>query len=359
MPFNRIIRKEGLIQHADPLTNHIGSGIVQISQRGTEFFLDFVNVKIQNTGNHPLHVYLSQKKKRVKDIYLDPYKGLELTDKIAVFGGKGEYRLKIDVGENGAFMGGMVKGKSIVSQKIGENKKGVDDKDPLSWNSVYIAKPNREKPFTTEAVCFVYAILEKPPDLKQYDKAGERGKKKMEEQKQLHEDMAEDSNAKELSLRDVKRQCAAAYAKMGLKPSLDTLDLVKFREALKFLGCYLTDSRIIKLFRTADLDGGGDIDCGEFEVAYHVNSMLKTSYIIKPLDAFETFDKEHRGEIDEIEFCELMHALGVNRDSEELQKIFRAHDADQSGSLDFIEFKDLWLHECNFADELTKRGSSQ
>ena len=91
-------------------------------------------------------------------------------------------------------------------------------------------------------------------------------------------------------------------------------------EALKFLGCYLTDSRIIKLFRTADLDGGGDIDCGEFEVAYHVNSMLKTSYIIKPLDAFETFDKEHRGEIDEIEFCELMHALGVNEDSEELQK---------------------------------------
>ena len=63
MPFTRIIRKEGLIQHADPLTNHIGSGIVQISQRGTEFFLDFVNVKIQNSGNHPLHVYLSQKKK--------------------------------------------------------------------------------------------------------------------------------------------------------------------------------------------------------------------------------------------------------------------------------------------------------
>ena len=201
----------------------------------------------------------------------------------------------------------------------------------------------------------MYAVLEKPPDLEQYDKAGERGKKKMEEQKQLHEDMAKDSNVKELSLRDVKRQCAAAYAKMGLKTSLDTLDLAKFREALKFLGCYLTDSRIIKLFRTADLDGGGDIDCGEFEVAYHVNSMLKTSYIIKPLDAFETFDKEHRGEIDEIEFCELMHALGVNRDSEELQNIFRRHDADQSGSLDFIEFKDLWLHECNFADELTKR----
>ena len=104
------------------------------------------------------------------------------------------------------------------------------------------------------------------------------------------------------------------------------------------------------------MDGGGDIDCGEFEVAYHVNSMLKTSYIIKPLDAFETFDKEHRGEIDEIEFCELMHALGVNEDSEDLQKIFRAHDADQSGSLDFIEFKDLWLHECDFAEELKKRG---
>ena len=84
MPFNKVIRKYGLIKHADPETNHIGSGIIQISQQGTEFFLDFINVKIQNSSDHPLHVYLSQKKRRVKDIYLDPYKGIELTNKIAV-----------------------------------------------------------------------------------------------------------------------------------------------------------------------------------------------------------------------------------------------------------------------------------
>jgi Leucine-rich repeat (LRR) protein/Ca2+-binding EF-hand superfamily protein len=355
MAFNKIVRKEGLIQHADPLTNHVGSGIIQISQQGQDFFLDFVNVKIQNSSNHPLHVYLSRKKKRVKDIYLDPYKGIELTDKIAVFGGPGCYRLKIDAGEDGAFMGGMVKGKSIVSQKIGVNKTGVDGQDPLSWNSVYIAKPNREKPFTTDAVCFVYAILEKPQDLKEYTKAGKRGKKKMKEQLELQKAMVEKGTS-EISLRDVKRQCAAAYAKLGLKPSSETLNLELFRKGLKFLGCYLTDSRIIKLFRTADLDGGGEIDCGEFEVAYHINSMLETSHIIKPMDAFDTFDKEHRGEIDEIEFCELMHALEVDQENEELQAIFRKHDADQSGSLDFIEFKDLWLHECDQSMEIKRRG---
>ena len=43
MPFNKVIRKYGLIKHADPETNHIGSGIIQISQQGTEFFLDFIN----------------------------------------------------------------------------------------------------------------------------------------------------------------------------------------------------------------------------------------------------------------------------------------------------------------------------
>ena len=32
MPFNKVIRKYGLIQHADPETNHIGSGIIQISR---------------------------------------------------------------------------------------------------------------------------------------------------------------------------------------------------------------------------------------------------------------------------------------------------------------------------------------
>ena len=93
--------------------------------------------------------------------------------------------------------------------------KGVDDKDPLSWKSVYIAKPNRETIYHRSRMLRV-RNLEKLPDLEQYDKAGERGKKKMEEQKQLHEDMAKDSNVKELSLRDVKRQFIA-YAKMGLK----------------------------------------------------------------------------------------------------------------------------------------------
>ena len=369
MPFNKVIRKYGLIKHADPETNHIGSGIIQISQQGTEFFLDFINVKIQNSSDHPLHVYLSQKKRRVKDIYLDPYKGIELTNKIAVLGGKGCYRLKIDVGEEGAFMGGKVKGKAMVSQKLGENKDGVDGKDPLSWNSVYIAKPNREKPFTTDAVCFVYAVLGKPLEMKKYEEydtltktymkqykdAAKHGKKKMKEQRKIHKSMMEEEQ-KELSLRDVKRQCAAAYAKLGLKTSSDTLELPMFKKGLNFLGNYLTDSRMIKLFRTADLDGGGDIDCGEFEVAYHLNSMLKPSHIISPLDAFETFDKEHRGEIDEIEFCELMHALQVVKDTEKLQEIFTKHDADQSGSLDFIEFKDLWLHECDQAKEIKRRG---
>ena len=159
-------------------------------------------------------------------------------------------------------MGGMVKGRASYHKKLARIKRVLMIKI-LYHGRVSISLSLIEKnhlPLKPYASC---AYSRKASNLKQYDKAGERGKKKMEEQKKLHEDMAEDSNVKELSLRDVKRQCAAAYAKMGLKPSLDTLDLAKFREALKFLGCYLTDSRIIKLFRTADLDGGGDIDYPE------------------------------------------------------------------------------------------------
>ena len=103
-------------------------------------------------------------------------------------------------------MGGKVKGKAMVSQKLGENKDGVDGKDPLSWNSVYIAKPNREKPFTTDAVCFVYAVLGKPLEMKKYEEydtltktymkqykdAAKHGKKKMKEQRKIHKSMMEE-----------------------------------------------------------------------------------------------------------------------------------------------------------------------
>ena len=97
---------------------------------------------------------------------------------------------------------------------------------------MYIAKPNREKPFTTDAVCFVYAVLGKPLEMKKYEEydtltktymkqykdAAKHGKKKMKEQRKIHKSMMEEEQ-KELSLRDVKRQCAAAYAKLGLKTS--------------------------------------------------------------------------------------------------------------------------------------------
>jgi|EP00945_MAST-04E_sp_MAST-4E-sp1_P003629 Leucine-rich repeat (LRR) protein/Ca2+-binding EF-hand superfamily protein len=355
MPFARVIRREGLIQHADELTNKIGSGLVQIVQQGTEFYMDFINIKIQNSGKHNLHVYLGQKCKRVGEQYLDPYDGIEITKTFSVGGGKGYPRLKIDVGEpDGAFMGPKVTNRSHVTQKLGENKEGVHGKDPLSWKAVFFAKPCGEKPLTSEASMFCYALLKKPTNLEQYTEAGKRGKEKMAKEKKIRED-AISTEKNTLSLRDVKRQCAAAFNSLGFKPSTDEIDVFQFRQCLEFLGVFLTESRIIKLFRTADLDGGGSIDCAEFEVAYHINDMLTPSHIISPVDAFETFDKEHRGEIDEIEFVELMHALQVEKDEQSLQHIFRKHDLDQSGSLDFIEFRDLWLHVCDQQHEIEIR----
>eukprot|EP00505_MAST-04D_sp_SCG-Rhode-Island_P000305 Stramenopile-MAST_4_protein_305 len=355
MPYAKVVRYEGLIQHADPLTNHVGSGLVQIVQQGTEFFMEFINVKIQNSGKQNLHVYISTKSKRTKDEYLDPYEGIEITSKLSLLGGPGLPRLTIDAGENGAFMGAQVTNRSRVSQKLGENKVGVHNKDPLSWRTVHFAKPCKDKPLTSEATCFCYAILQKPMELKQHIEAKIFGAKKMDSETALHKLMiSTDRNT--LSLRDVKRQCAAAYNSLGLKPSVHELDLQTFQKALAFLGCFLTESRAIKLFRTADLDGGGSIDCSEFEVAYQMNDMLAVSHIIKPVDAFETFDKEHRGDIDEIEFVALMQALNVEMDEKSLSEIFHKHDADQSGSLDFIEFRDLWLHLCDQVREIEMRG---
>jgi Ca2+-binding EF-hand superfamily protein len=54
--------------------------------------------------------------------------------------------------------------------------------------------------------------------------------------------------------------------------------------------------------------------------------------------AFEIFDVDHSGAIDQEELTSLMHALGFNYSEEEMTKIFEEVDTDGSGVIEVNEF---------------------
>ena len=60
-----------------------------------------------------------------------------------------------------------------------------------------------------------------------------------------------------------------------------------------------------------------------------------------PQEAFNLFDTDHSGTIDERELKVAMRALGIGVSSEEVTAIMREYDRDKSGGIEFDEFRDI------------------
>ena len=159
-----------------------------------------------------------------------------------------------------------------------------------------------------------------------------------------------------LTLRDVKRKADAVFRHQEKDNRTDDLTYAEFCKGMKYLGIHLTEARSRKLFRTADLDKGGSIDCSEFEMAVHIDDKIKAKDSMTPLDAFDIFDENFRGGVDAIEFYKLMMALDVEISMEQSMSEFNTADGDHSGILDYDEFRTIWLRYCDVESELIKRN---
>lgn len=137
----------------------------------------------------------------------------------------------------------------------------------------------------------------------------------------------------------------------------------EFRRMLPFLEINISDAKAFRYFRICDTDGSGEIDVDEFKVALFVcdpTSGNPVGFIpgknLTPMDAFETFDDDGTGFLDEDEFFYALEYLQLNPTDHKHDKFFKQFDFNNTGSIDFDEFREIFLLMCDLKKELTDRG---
>merc|ERR1711965_648090 len=88
------------------------------------------------------------------------------------------------------------------------------------------------------------------------------------------------------------------------------------------------------------------INSVEFQICIHMNDMIKPRLQMTPNDAFEIFDTDRSGFIDELEFYEAMVALGVGISEDDSSKLFATIDEDKTGTISSEEFEQAWIQTC-------------
>lgn len=140
------------------------------------------------------------------------------------------------------------------------------------------------------------------------------------------------------------------------------IDWAEFKAMLPKLGVTMNEAKALKYFNMCDTDGGGDIDLDEFRSALFAidpntgnSTGFRPSALLTPADAFDLFDVDKSGSIDEDEFAFVLEYMNVSMDEMEQENLFNKYDKDGSGHIDYDEFKQIWLRVCNIKKELEDR----
>lgn len=141
------------------------------------------------------------------------------------------------------------------------------------------------------------------------------------------------------------------------------IDFNEFRKMLPFLGISINDAKAYRYFRMCDTDGSGEIDIDEFRVALFTCDPTSGNSVgfvpnnnVTPLDAFETFDETGRGYLDEDEMHYSIDYLGIKTTDFILEDLFLEFDLDNTGTIDYEEFREIFLRLCDIRRELEERG---
>ena len=140
------------------------------------------------------------------------------------------------------------------------------------------------------------------------------------------------------------------------------IDFDEFKLMLPELGVNISEAKALKYFRQCDTDGSGEIGLEELRVAMYLvdpnsgNTVgFKPNSILSPKDAFDMYDEDGSGNLDEDEFSLALEYMEMPVDDAKLEFLFHQADADGSGTVEYHEFKKIWIDLCNPRKELEKR----
>ena len=138
------------------------------------------------------------------------------------------------------------------------------------------------------------------------------------------------------------------------------IDLEEFKVMLKKLKIHMSSAKAVKYFKMCDVDDSGQIDFEEFRVALFAcdpnngNPIgFAPNALLTPIDAFEMFDEDGSGNINEDEFYFVLEYLKLEVSDANQERLFLKYDKDQSGEIDYDEFRQIWLAVADVKKELT------
>ena len=141
------------------------------------------------------------------------------------------------------------------------------------------------------------------------------------------------------------------------------IDFEEFRRMLPMLDIVIPDAKAFRYFRMCDTDGSGEIDLDEFKVALFTcdptsgNPVgFKPSRYLTPSDAFEMFDEDRSGYLDEDEFYYAFEYLRLKLKDTMHESLFAKYDYNHTGSIDYYEFREVFFDVCDVRKELEDRG---
>lgn len=136
----------------------------------------------------------------------------------------------------------------------------------------------------------------------------------------------------------------------------------EFRNMLPRLGIHVGDAKAFRYFNICDTDGSGEIDVDEFKVALFACDPTSgnpvgfvPSTMLTPMDAFETFDNDRSGFLDEDEFYFAMEFLGLTMTDYKHENYFTGLDINNKQKIDYNEFRNVFLDICDVRTELENR----
>lgn len=201
-----------------------------------------------------------------------------------------------------------------------------------------------------------YAILEEAGGFK--GKTKKELKARREAHTELQRQMAESTTWKKgKSLVEIQKFISPRL-KYYDKDGSGDINFQEFKAIYENLGIFMNQPSLLRLFRRCDLDNSGSLDLEELPLTLYVYDRLNLKPYTLPFHTFMFFDTDGSGELNEHEFYEVLETMNITTLSkDEASALFAKWDKDDSGVLEYEEFKRLWLTMCDVREELAKRDA--